>query len=130
MRYRIPGANEAVPAAYLQALGEIERLATQLDAQFTLPLTNIRFGWDPVVCLVPIAGDVVSLALSFRIIASARKLGASRRAIRRMVWNATIDAVVGAIPIAGTAFDVLFRANLRNLDLLMDEIRRSRAASD
>lgn len=123
MTHRIPVANSEVPADYLLALDEIDRLACRLDVHFRLPLTTMRFGWDPVIGLVPIAGDIVALALSIQIINTARKLGASPRALRRMSMNAGIDALAGAVPIAGTIFDVFFRANLRNVELLMDEIR-------
>lgn len=126
MTHRIPAANEPVPPEFLAALDGIDRLATTLDHQLRLPFTTIRFGWDPVIGLVPIAGDLASLALSVRIIFSARALGASPGAIRRMAVNAGIDALVGAVPIAGTVFDIYFKANLRNVHLLMDEIRRSR----
>lgn len=127
MKYQIPATNEAVPAEYLRALDHTDRLARSLDSQFRLPLTKLRFGWDPIIGLVPIAGDLVGLALSLRIIASARKLGASPALLRRMTLNAGIDALAGAVPIAGPVFDLFFRANLRNVHLLMDEIRRKRA---
>ncbi|MBT3071216.1 DUF4112 domain-containing protein [Rhodomicrobium sp. Az07] len=127
MKYRIPAANEPVLAGYLHALDHTDRLARSLDSRFRLPLTKLRFGWDPIIGLVPIAGDLAGLALSFGIIASARKLGASPALLRRMALNAGIDALVGAIPVAGPVFDFFFKANLRNVHLLMDEIRRKRA---
>ena len=106
MKHRIPGASEPVPADYVEALDSIDRLAIRLDCQFRLPLMSIRFGWDPLIGLVPIAGDLIALALAIRIVAQARALGASPRAQRRMALNAGIDALVGAVPIAGTIFDV------------------------
>jgi len=127
MTYQIPTAKEPVPAEYLRALDHTDRLASLLDSQFRLPLTRLRFGWDPVIGLVPIVGDLAALALSLRIISSARKLGASPALLRRMALNAGIDALAGVVPIAGTVFDFFFRANLRNVGLLMDEIRRKRA---
>jgi hypothetical protein len=126
MKHRIPAANEPVSNTYLQALDDLDRLAARLDYQFRLPLTPVRLGWDPIIGLVPIAGDLAALALSLRVIASARALGASPQAIRRMIYNVALDSVVGAIPIAGTVFDVFFKANLRNVQLLMDEIRTTR----
>lgn len=126
MRYRTPASNEQVSVEYLRALDGIDRLACRLDLQFRVPLTRIRFGWDPIIGLVPIAGDLIALAYSLKIIASARQLGASRPLLLRMAVNAGIDALAGCIPIAGTLFDLFFRANLRNVDLLMDEIRRAR----
>ena len=123
MRFQIPAANEPVASDYLRRLDEIDRLADSLDARFRLPLTSFRFGWDPLIGLIPIAGDLAALALSVRIIATARTLGAPASIVRRMVFNAGLDAVLGAIPLAGTIFDLLFKANMRNVQLLMDEIR-------
>ena len=128
MRFQIPAANEPVASDYLRRLDEIDRLADSLDARFRLPLTSFRFGWDPLIGLIPIAGDLAALALSVRIIATARTLGAPASIVRRMIFNAGLDAVLGAIPLAGTIFDVLFKANMRNLQLLMDEIRNRRRA--
>ena len=128
MRFQIPAANEPVASDYLRRLDEIDRLADSLDARFRLPLTSLRFGWDPLIGLIPIAGDLAALALSVRIIATARTLGAPASIVRRMLFNAGLDAVLGAIPLAGTIFDILFKANMRNLQLLMDEIRNRRRA--
>ena len=128
MRFQIPAASEPVPSDYLRKLDEIDRLADSLDVRFKLPLTNFRFGWDPLIGLVPIAGDLAAAALSVRIIATARTLGAPASVLRRMVLNAGLDAVIGAIPLAGTIFDLWFRANVRNVQLLMDEIRILRRA--
>lgn len=128
MKHRLPAANEPVSPEYLRALDELDRLCGQLDTRFRLPHTSIRLGWDPIIGLVPVAGDLVSLALSLRVIARARALGASPGAIRRMAYNVALDALVGAVPIAGTVFDIYFKANLQNVALLMDEIRSSREA--
>jgi hypothetical protein len=35
-----------------------------------------------------------------------------------MLGNVAVDGVVGMVPLAGDAFDVLFRANMRNVRLL------------
>lgn len=123
----MPAENEPEPADYLHALDSIDRLAANLDCRFRLPFTKVYFGWDPVIGLVPIAGDLVSAALSVQIVVAARRLGASPQLVRRMAYNAAIDAVVGAIPLAGTVFDIFFRANLQNVHLLMDDIRSKRA---
>jgi hypothetical protein len=126
MRMQIPAANEPVPVEYLRSLDSMDRLAESLDYRFRLPLTTVRFGWDPVLGLIPILGDLVSAALSIRIVMAARGLGASPPLVRRMAYNVALDAIVGAIPLAGTVFDLFFRANLRNVHLLMDDIRSKR----
>jgi hypothetical protein len=130
MTDQLPAPDAPVPSGDLHALAAADRLAATLDYGFRIPLTPIRFGWDPVIGLVPVAGDLVSLALSLRIIAVARGLGASPRTLRRMAYNAGVDAVFGLVPIAGTVFDIYYKANLQNVHLLIEEIARQRGAPD
>jgi hypothetical protein len=90
-------------------------------------MTNVRVGWDPIVGIVPVLGDLVTAALAIHIIATARRLGADKSRVRRMILNASIDITIGLVPIAGTVFDAVYRANMRNVELLTDEIRNLRA---
>ena len=83
-----------------------------------IPGTNVRFGIDALIGLVPGIGDVVTTLLSLYIVREARALGAPRWLIARMLWNVALDGVVGAVPLAGDVFDVMWRANRRNMDLL------------
>lgn len=126
MVFKIPAAGEPVPRGYAELLDQLDRTAHQLDARFRIPLLGVRFGWDPVIGMVPIAGDIAALILALRIVEHARKLGADKALVRRMLVNVAVDAAAGLIPIAGTLLDIALRANLRNLQLLTDEIRRCR----
>jgi len=126
MKYKIPQPNEPVHPEYTRLLDEIDRLAERLDRQFRIPLTNVRFGWDPVVGFVPIAGDLVTASLAFKIILTARRLGADKALIRRMAANSATDIAFGLVPIIGTLFDIFYRSNVRNMDMLKDHIRNRR----
>jgi hypothetical protein len=101
-----------------QAVARLEALARLMDGAFILPGTNIRMGLDALVGLIPIAGDVISGLISSYLIWEARQLGAPKWLIARMVANTLIDTVVGAVPVLGDAFDVAFRANMKNMALL------------
>lgn len=129
MQFKIPEPNEPVHPEYARLLDEIDRLASRLDTQFRIPLTNARFGWDPVVGFVPIAGDLVTAALAIKIILTARRLGADKALIRRMSVNSATDMAIGLVPIIGTLFDIFYRSNVRNVEALKDEIRRRRMPS-
>jgi hypothetical protein len=111
-------------ASVQQSLERLDALAKLLDSSFFIPGTKIRMGLDGIIGLVPVVGDLISGAISSYIIWEARRLGASRWVLGRMVTNTLIDTAVGAIPLAGDAFDVLFRTNVRNLALLRRHLAR------
>ncbi len=102
----------------------IEALARVMDSIVAIPGTNVRLGFDALLGLVPVVGDVVSQAISSYIIWEARRLGVSRWTMTRMIGNSLLDMTVGAVPVVGDAFDVAFRANLRNLALLKADLER------
>jgi hypothetical protein len=101
-----------------QRLARFEMLAKLLDVAFILPGTQIRYGIDGIIRLVPVVGDLVATAFSLWLVREARALGAPWHVTARMLGNVAVDGVVGMVPLAGDAFDVLFRANMRNVRLL------------
>ncbi|MDQ3949000.1 MAG: DUF4112 domain-containing protein [Gemmatimonadota bacterium] len=105
----------------------IRQLARLLDAAVRVPGTNIRFGLDAVLGLIPGAGDIAGGLLSTFIILQAGKVGAPRSVLARMVMNVAIDSVVGAVPILGDLFDVGWKSNLRNTELLERYVARPQA---
>jgi hypothetical protein len=100
------------------AVARIEALARLMDSAIEIPGTNVRFGLDAIIGIVPVLGDLLSQIVSSYIIWEARQLGVSRFTMARMIWNSTVDTLIGIVPIAGDAFDVIFRANMKNLALL------------
>jgi hypothetical protein len=101
-----------------QRLARFEMLARLLDVAFLLPGTKIRYGVDGIIRLIPVVGDLLATAFSLWLVREARALGAPWHVTTRMLGNVAIDGVVGMVPFAGDAFDVLFRANMRNVRLL------------
>lgn len=102
------------------AISHVESMAKWMDSRFTIPGTNIRFGFDALIGLVPGAGDFATLFISGYTITILAKNGASRFLVARMALNVVIDAVLGSVPILGDIFDVAFKANLRNTKLLRE----------
>ncbi|MCX7308374.1 MAG: DUF4112 domain-containing protein [Afipia sp.] len=101
-----------------QRFARLDALAKLLDVAFVLPGTNIRYGIDGLVGLIPVVGDLLTTAISLWIVREARSLGAPRHVVARMLGNVALDGVVGLVPFVGDAFDVMFRANIRNMRLL------------
>lgn len=106
------------------AMARVEAVARLMDSLFVVPGTGVRLGLDAIIGLVPIAGDLISQIISSYIIWEARQLGVSHFTMARMIANSMIDTFVGMIPFAGDAFDVVFRANLKNLALLRAHVEK------
>lgn len=106
------------------AIARIEALAVLMDSAFALPGSKVRVGLDAILGLVPVIGDLVSQAISTYIIWEARQLGVSRWTLTRMLTNTLIDTIVGSVPVLGDAFDVVWRANMKNLALLKKELAK------
>ncbi len=103
-----------------ERVDRLDKLSRLLDIAFTVPGTNIRFGAEAVMRLVPGIGDAAASALSCLILYEAHRLGASRRVMIRMAGNVAIEAAAGAVPVLGDLFDVAFRANRRNVQILRE----------
>ncbi len=100
------------------------KLAVLLDDAFRVSGTNLRFGWDTIIGLVPGVGDAATTILALVPVATAWKVGASRWMIARMLANVGIDAVIGVIPVIGDFFDIFFRANRRNNRILKHHLAK------
>ena len=96
----------------------VRRLARLFDSALRVPGTNIRFGLDAVVGLVPGLGDAAGAALAAYLVVLAARLGAPPAILLRMLLNVSVDAVVGAVPLLGDLFDIGWKANTRNVELL------------
>ncbi|MCB0566069.1 MAG: DUF4112 domain-containing protein [Phaeodactylibacter sp.] len=112
--------NPTTLTTYQQELAWIDSAASFLDNRFRIPGTNIRFGIDFLIGLVPYIGDVVGFAISGLLVMVMARKGASGMALVKMVGNVWIDGAIGAIPLLGDLFDLRYRANLRNLQLLKE----------
>jgi hypothetical protein len=101
-----------------QRLARLDALAKLLDVAFIVPGTNFRYGIDGLIGLIPVVGDLITTAISLWVVREARALGAPWHITARMLGNVAVDGVVGLVPVAGDAFDVMFRANVRNVRML------------
>ena len=106
------------------ALDRLDMLATVFDTAFIVPGTNVRFGVESLLRLIPGIGDVMASAMSFYILYEASRLGVPRLLMARMAANVVLEGAVGVVPVAGDAFDIFFRANRRNVALLRAHFAR------
>lgn len=106
-------------------LAELTQLATWLDARYRIPGTQWRFGIDAILGLVPGIGDTLAALPALYLIYRAREMGVPSSLLVRMVANVGVDTLVGSVPIAGSVFDVFFKANKRNIALLRRHLEKA-----
>jgi hypothetical protein len=106
-------------------LARMNHLAWLLDNSINIPIVNYRIGLDAVIGLVPGIGDIAGLVLSSYIIVQAVRLGVPGATILRMMANVGIETLLGTVPLLGDVFDATYKANVRNVRLLLDATGRA-----
>jgi hypothetical protein len=110
--------HAAVRPTSAATMDALRRWAVLLDSAFKVPGTNVRFGLDAIIGLVPGLGDLVAPIFTVILLGTALKMRVPAVVVARMVLIAGIDMLVGLIPIAGDIGDVFWKADLRNMALL------------
>jgi hypothetical protein len=114
-------ANHATDADR-RAAARIQRLAFWLDDRFRIPGTRRRVGLDGLIGFVPGLGDVATTLVSPYIVVEAWRIGVPVTKLGRMGLNVGVDAMLGAVPLLGDLFDMAWKANQRNVRLLLDHL--------
>jgi hypothetical protein len=110
----------------MEALRSLQRL---LDDAFRVPGTNLRFGWDPLVGLIPWVGDILTAVFSGAVILQAHHMRVPRVVQLRMVMNVAVDAITGVIPFVGDLVDFAWKSNAKNFALLERHAAEARPAT-
>jgi hypothetical protein len=100
-------------------LAELDKLAWLMDRVIPLPIIG-GVGLDAVLGLLPVAGDVASLAISSVLIVRAAQLGAPPDLIGRLIAIQVIDLLLGAVPVIGDLADAGYHANERSVALIRE----------
>jgi hypothetical protein len=109
---------------------KLDQLADLMDNKLVIPGTNIRLGLDSIIGLIPGIGDTLSLAVSGYIVHQAHKAGVHPFLLSRMLYNIFVDWLIGIVPFFGDIFDVGFKANRRNVDLLKAHLKTAKFETD
>jgi hypothetical protein len=112
------------PSREEAALARLDILARLLDSAVRIPGTNIRFGADAVLNLIPGIGILTSQGLAAYIVIEAHRLKVPFPTLLRMLGHLGLDFAISAVPVVGWVGDVFFRANLRNMALLREHLTR------
>ena len=104
-------------------------VARLMDEMFVIPGTNIRFGLDPLIGLLPGLGTTASAAVSLALIALSSRRRVPKIILARMALNVLLNAALDAVPVVGDALSIFFRSNSRNYELLRKHAGTARAAT-
>lgn len=96
----------------------IALIARLMDSAFVIPGTNIRFGLDPIIGLLPGIGDGATALTSIMLFLKAAGRGIPKIVLARMALNIVLNTSLGAVPVVGDAFSFWFKSNDRNYELL------------
>jgi|GEM_PF-218547 len=117
-RFETTDLPESVDEAAVDRLATVAHL---LDECVRLP-GGVSVGLDPLLSVVPVVGDTLSAGLSLYVVGEAAYLGVSYTTVVRMLGNVAVDVVGGSVPVVGILFDAFWRANRRNVELVLDEL--------
>ncbi|QSW99159.1 DUF4112 domain-containing protein [Haloterrigena alkaliphila] len=104
------------------AITRMRLVARVLDEGIPLPGTSYRIGLDPIVGILPGAGDVVASFVSLYIVAESARLGVSQSMLLRMLANIAVDTIGGSVPVLGVLFDAVWKANKWNVQLALEDL--------
>lgn len=104
--------------SHISKLSKLRSISRLLDNAIAIPGTKIRLGLDPILGLLPGGGDTITGGISAYIVVEAARMGVPREVLGKMVGNILIDSVAGTIPVVGDLFDVGWKSNVKNIELL------------
>ena len=122
--------KQTLPIEHLARLRRIRGLVRLMDTALRIPGTRVSFGADSVLGLIPGIGDLAAAAVSLIFVNEARRLGVPNDKLLKMLINVGFDAVAGSVPVVGDVFDVYFKSNRRNLQLVLDHFGLDHADLD
>ncbi len=105
-------------------LQRLDRLANAMDTAFRIPGTPWRMGVDALIGLIPGVGDAAGGLVSLYVVGRAWRLSVPLATRIRMLGNIALELLIGPIPVLGDLFDIWFKANRRNVDLLKKAIQK------
>ena len=105
-----------------EKLLRLKRLSHNLDEAITIPGTNRKIGFDPLIGLIPGGGDLIGGIISIYIMHAGIRMGVPRGVIIQMFINVALEFVIGCIPIVGDFFDAMWKSNQKNVKLIENSV--------
>lgn len=98
--------------------GRAKAVARVMDDAVRIPVIGYRVGIDPILTLLPVAGDVISVLISLYVVFEGWRAGVGPLAVVLMLGVAAVDAVVGVVPLVGPLLDTVWKANSWNVRII------------
>jgi len=117
--------NKEIEEQNEERLLRLKLLSNRLDEIITIPGTKYKIGSDPIIGAIPVVGDLLGSIISIYILYSGSKMGLPVKVISKMCLNIGIDFIFGLMPIIGDIFDMGWKANKRNVELIENNINQS-----
>lgn len=126
----VPPPKTLTPSQAKQLYGHIRTVAFYLDAiTAMIPQTRdspIQVGLEPIIAAaVPMIGPFFGLFAGLYVILLCFLFGISWMDTGRMLVNLCLDTFAGMVPFIGNLVDFAFKANLANLGILENHLRRT-----
>ena len=112
------------PLTQQDRLARLRTIAQWFDSRWTIAGTNISFGLDSLVGLIPGIGDTITGLMSLWIVREAHLLNIPWHIKIHMLWNIFVDWLVGLVPFFGDIFDVAWKANIKNFHLIEKHLKK------
>jgi hypothetical protein len=119
--------NKPTEAQQRSVLKRLDNFSRFTDSSINVPFTRLKIGFDAIIGLVPVVGDIAGLLLSGYVLLEAQRVGASKDVKLSMLRNIGIDFLGGLLPLFGDAFDAVYKANTRNTRLLRNYLEEQLA---
>ena len=104
--------------SHVASLRRLRRISHLLDDAIPIPGTKYRIGLDPILGLIPGGGDLIGSIFAGYVVFKSAQMGVPQETLVKMAANIVFDTVVGTVPVAGDLFDVAWKANVKNIELL------------
>lgn len=108
-----------------KVLSRLTKLSSWLDDRYLIPGTDWRVGYDSILGLLPGIGDTLTSSLGLYIVYEAKRLNVPNWVLARMLWYLAVDAVVGSVPVLGDFFDMKYKANRKNVRVLLNHLKNN-----
>jgi hypothetical protein len=103
---------------------QAENIARMLDTALSIPGLRSRVGFDPLIGMLPIVGDLLVTISGATILVIARQLQVPWEVQLQMAYNLLRNGLIGTIPLLGDVYSFFFRSHQLNAALMLRSVKR------